>query len=306
MSNMFYNGFYSEGAMTELKSQDVFPLVREIIFKYALKVVRNTSRGWLLCHAANGIAVGKVSVRLNDEGKTEYCYSSPYFRKERGSSDEDRHTLRSIKVSSLMSSIKKMDAIPSAKDMEQRKTLLLSKPVTYMKRKLGDSSKNANINPDLLHALLANYFGENPNSRGLSIDDDICKNLFDKFNNADTLKAMKREKTTEFFTNPFYMIGIDEFGDYLIGKVQLTPPLDETKAYMMIEPFARYKNIEEGYPDLIPIMTMMRLVYENKEERKEPYAGMPYIDSYDEALNTVFFYEGRTTHYDHIYMVTPC
>lgn len=304
MSTIFYEGF--EGSMTELKSKDIFPLIREMVFTYGLRVVRETQKGWLLAHASNGIAVGKVFARLNDDGKTEYCYTSPYFRKERGNSDEDRRTLRSIKISSLMTSIKKMKAIPSAKDMEEKKTSLLSKPITYMKRKLGDSRKRADISPDILHGLLAHYFGENPNSLGLSIDQDICKNMFDKFNAADTLREIKSQRTTEFFCNPFYMIGVDEFGDFLIGKVQLASPLTDSNQYKMVEPFKRYKDIEEGYPELIPFMTMMKLVYENKDVGKEPKRGLLYSDEYDEALNAVFFYEGRTTHYDHTYIVTPC
>lgn len=304
MSAMFYDGF--EGSMTELKASDTFPLIREMVFTYGLRVIRETQKGFLMGHASNGIAIGKVFTRLNDDGKTEYCYASPYFRKERGNSDEDRRTLRSIKISSLMTSIKKMKAIPSAKDMEERKTSLLSKPVTYMKRKLGDSRKHANLDANLIHGLLAHYFGENPNSLGLSIDQDICKNLFDKFNVADTLREIKRQRVAEFFCNPFYMIGVDEFGDFMIGKVQLRSPIDEIKDYTMVEPFKRYKDIEEGYPELIPFMTMMKLVYENKEVSKEPKRGLLYTDEYDEALNAVFFYEGRTTHYDHTYIVTPC
>jgi len=304
MSTMFYDGF--EGSMTELKASDTFPLIREMVFTYGLKVVRETKKGWLLCHADNGIAVGKAFTRLNDEGKTEYCYASPYFRKERGSGDDDRHTLRSIKISSLMTSIKKMKAIPSAKDMEEKKTSLLSKPVTYMKRSLGDSRKHADIHPDTLHALLAHYFGENSDSLGLSIDNTICKNIFDKFNKADTLKAVKAERTNEFFCNPFYMIGADEFGDLMIGKVQLGSPLTDSNQCKIVEPFKRYRNIEEGYPELIPFMTMMKLVYETKDVSKEPKSNLPYTDIYDEALNAVFFYEGRATHFDHVYVVTPC
>lgn len=304
MSTMFYDGF--EGSMTDLKALDVFPLIREMVFTYGLKVVRETKRGWLLCHASNGIAVGKVFARLNTEGHTEYCYFSPYFRKERGSSEDDRRTLHSVKISSLMTSIKKMKAIPSANDMEEKKTSLLPKPITYLKRSLGDSRKYADVPADTIHVLLAHYFGENPDSLGLSIDQDVCKNLLDKFNKADTLEAIKVEKTTEFFCNPFYMIGADEFGDFMIGKVQLASPLTDSIQYKIVEPFKRYKNIEEGYPELIPFMTMMKLVYENKDISKEPKSNLPYMDVYDEALNAVFFYEGRATHYDHVYVVTPC
>jgi hypothetical protein len=100
------------------------------------------------------------------------------------------------------------------------------------------------------------------------------------------------------------MVGVDEFGDYLIGKMRMVPTevSHETKAEI-IENFKRYKSIEE-YPDLIPFMTMTKAVYESRGHHI--HGGLPIVDEYNEPLDAVFFYDTRPTHYDHIYVVTPC
>jgi hypothetical protein len=105
------------------------------------------------------------------------------------------------------------------------------------------------------------------------------------------------------FYNPFYMVGVDEFGDYLIGKFKLIPVSAEEHQYETVEPFKRYSTYE-GVPELIPVMTMIKVAYEDKAGRK---AGViPVMDTYDEGLDTVFFYTTTPTHYDHAWMITSC
>jgi hypothetical protein len=71
----------------------------------------------------------------------------------------------------------------------------------------------------------------------------------------------------------------------------------------MVEQFKRYKSIED-YPNLIAFMTMTKADYENKEHPL--HCGLPIVDEYNDSLDAVFFYDTRPTHYDHIYVVTPC
>jgi hypothetical protein len=222
--------------------------------------------------------------------------------KERGSDKADKETIHSAKLSSLMGVLKAKRVIPSAVVMIDRKTKMLGAPVRYMRRSLGDSGKNINTNVDFVHALLAYYLHGETDSRGLSIDRNECKNLLDKCDKADSIKRMKDEKCDAFFTNPFYMIGVDEFGDYLIGKMRMSPSNEIEAKVEIIEQFKRYKSIEE-YPDLIPFMTMTKAVYENKQP---VHYGLPIVDEYNDSLDAVFFYDTRPTHYDHTYVVTPC
>jgi hypothetical protein len=51
-------------------------------------------------------------------------------------------------------------------------------------------------------------------------------------------------------------------------------------------------------------MTMTKLAYEGKKELQGGY--LPITDKYDENLDAAFFYNTRATHYDYIWMVTPC
>jgi hypothetical protein len=298
---LFLDGFENDKAKLELMDSLAYPLVREIVFKHGLRVARRTDSGWLLCNQY-GIAVGKANCMKNGDGINEYTWRSPYYMKERGNGRADKETIRSTKLSSLMSVLKTRKVIPSAEDMVARKMKMLGAPVRYLRRSLGSSDKDMRVDSDTVHALLAFYLHGESDSRGLSLDRSECKNLLDKCDNADMVRRMKDEKAEAFFHNPFYMIGVDEFGDYLIGKMRMVPADTGEFKTEMVENFKRYKSIEY-YPDLLAFMTMTKAVYENKHTM---HGGLPIVDEYNDALEAVYFYDTRPTHYDHIYVVTPC
>ena len=300
---LFLDGFENDETKLKLMESPAFPLVREIAYKHGLRVIRNTLNGWLMGNQY-GIAIGKALCTKDSDGKDEYSWRSPYYLKERGAGRADKETIRSTKLSSLMGVLKAKSVIPSPEDMVARKMKMLGAPVRYFRRSMGNSDKSVNITADCLQALLAYYLHGETDSRGLSLDRNECKNLLDKYDKADMVRRMKDEKCDKFFTNPFYMIGVDEFGDYLIGKVRCLSPnaVDGVFQTEMVEQFKRYKSIQD-YPDLIPFMTMTKAVYENKYTL---VSGLPLVDEYNESLDAVFFYDTRPTHYDHAYVVTPC
>lgn len=295
---LFLDGFEDSTIRRELMESPAFPLVREIVFKHGLRVARRTNTGWLMCNPY-GIAVGKANCTKNPEGVLEYTWRSPYYMKERGSDRADKETIHSAKLSTLMGVLKAKKVIPTAAVMIEKKMKMLGAPVRYLRRSLGDSNKEVSLSSNSVHALLAYYLHGDIDSRGLSLDRSECKNLLDKCDKADSIKRMKNEKTYAFFHNPFYMIGVDEFGDYLIGKMRM----DGDEKVEMIEDFKRYKSIED-YPNLIAFMTMTKAVYESKEHHM--HCGLPIADEYNDSLDAVFFYDTRPTHYDHTYVVTPC
>jgi len=295
---LFLDGFENSTIRRELMESPAFPLVREIVFKHGLRVARRTNTGWLMCNPY-GIAVGKANCTKNSEGVPEYLWRSPYYMKERGSDRADKETIHSAKLSTLMGVLKAKKVIPPTANMIDRKMKMLGAPVRYLRRSLGNSEKDVAMHSDTAHALLAYYMHGDIDSRGLSLDRSECKNLLDKCDKADSIKRMKDEKTYAFFQNPFYMLGVDEFGDYLIGKMRM----DGDEKVEMIEDFKRYKSIED-YPNLIAFMTMTKAVYENKEPSM--HCGLPIVDEYNDSLDAVFFYDTRPTHYDHTYVVTPC
>jgi hypothetical protein len=97
-------------------------------------------------------------------------------------------------------------------------------------------------------------------------------------------------------------VAIDEFKDFIIVAYKATDNTQED--YEVVIPLMRYRTYQE-VPDLIPIMTMIKLAYENAGE---PIVGgcLPLVDKYNESLDTVFFYDRGVDKYNHTFMVTPC
>ena len=106
-----------------IATSDCKTLVREICFKYDLKVMCTVERKGAVDDRAFLLVkdgwnpIGEVYTKIlrdNDNKEfTEYSFFSHYYEKARGRNTDDRHTLRSKKISSLITTIKKMKAIPS-------------------------------------------------------------------------------------------------------------------------------------------------------------------------------------------------
>jgi hypothetical protein len=304
MSRYILAGFESEELEQSIRNSDVSPLIRDMCFKFGLKVLAETALGGIkqafqLC-LPNGMAIGKAYVQMNADNKLEYCYRTPFYKKERGSSNEDKQTLRSTKVSSLMATLSRVNAVITVDKLVGKKMGKLSDAKDIMEKAMGNHSKATyELSADDIHALLCSVLGETPNGNHLTIDTLKCKKVLDKYNEADRIRVKKLEEVDRFFSNPFYMIGADAFGHFIVGKVKVTGE----KEYEIVEQFKRYADITER-DDLIPVMTMTKLAYEGKGHSLQN-GYIPVTDMYDENLDTVFFYQHQATHYDYIWMATP-
>ena len=307
VDRFFLDGFQDEAAYETLKDSPVFPLVRELEFKYGLKVVKPLTAGngdkyWRLAHK-NGTAVGAVWAKANDQGQMEYCYRSPYFVKDRGESRADKETLRSVKISALMATMTRRNVIPPSEDITHRHTRQLRNAVELMKRALGKSDKNNSFTNDEIHALLLMALGGSPNSEWVKVDQNKCQEELDKYEEADRVSKVKRQEVERVFRNPFYMIGVDGYGEYLIGKFKLSDNTGHEMQWETVEDFKRYRSYEQ-VPELIPLMTMVKVAYENSQHSK---AGvLPVTDLYDEGLDASFFYNSSPDAYNCAWMVTSC
>jgi hypothetical protein len=305
MSRYILAGFESEELEQVLKAANAFPLVREMCHKFGVKVLDECELGgdrqaFQLC-LPNGMAIGKAYAQLNADNKLEYCYRTPYYKKERGSSDEDKQTLRSTKVSSLMATLNRVGAVIDTTKLLDKKMGKLSDAKDIMEKAMGTSYKSSSeFAANEIQALLCAFLGETPNGNHLTIDTLKCKKVLDKYNEADRVASKKLEELDRFFSNPFYMIGADSFGHFIVGKVKITGG----KQYEIVEQFKRYADITER-DDLIPVMTMTKLAHEDKGHRLQN-GYIPVMDSYDESLDAVFFYQQQATHYDYVWMATPC
>ena len=306
----FLDGFGSEEELASLKAADVFPLVRELQFKHGLKVLRLTQTGaygaatpaYQLC-SKNGIAVAKVWTQQNDDNRLEFCYRSPYYAKDRGRNQADKETLHSVKVSSMMAALTRHDVVPKDEVLVSKKVAGTKTAMSLMRSAIGDSNKRNDLTASEVHALIAKVLGQ-PDRDHLLIDLNKCKNILDKYEEADRIQEEKRQEIARVFRNPYYMIGVDELNHLIIGKFKIVKQdgLDKYE-YETVEPFKRYPNVE-AYPDLIPLMTMIKVAYESNSDGKQDI--FPIMDRYDPNLDMTFFYTGRPSHYDCLWMTTPC
>ena len=318
MSRYFLDGFGTEEQLNELLASDVLPLVRELQFKYGLKVmdkVMNVSYpqsdkdSYMMCYP-NGLAVCKVwttKVGGAKNDQLEFCYRSPFYAKSRGQDQNDRETIRSTKLSSLMAVLKRQAAVRSKKDIMDSKIKLVRNGAHSLRKAMGNSDKQNNFTPDEIHAMLATLLGESTDGIPVALDLNKCKNTLDIYKEADKIRDIKREESKRFFKNPFYLVGIDDYHHLLIGMFKMTLLHSDTSKmeYEVIEDFKRVRTIEE-YPELVPLMTMMKVSYENKDMRRLGKLNFPLMDKYDEGLDAVFFYSGSPTNYEQAWMATPC
>ena len=292
--------------------------MRELQFKYGLKVMgkvmnvgypQEDKDSYMMCHP-NGLAVGKVwtttSGGVNND-QLEYCFRTPHYSKSRGSDQADRETIRSTKLSSLMAVLKRQAAVRSKKDLTDNKVKIVKSGVYNLRRAMGVSDKQNNFTPNEIHAMLATLLGESTDGIPVALDLNKCKNTLDIYKEADRIRDIKIEESKRFFKNPFYLIGIDDYHHLLIGKFKMNVIGNESlkMEYEVVEDFKRVKDIED-YPELVPLMTMMKVSYETKECRRIGKLNFPLLDKYDEGLDAVFFYNGSPTNYEHVWMATPC
>jgi hypothetical protein len=319
MTNRYYlDGFGTEDELNELLASDVLPLVREMQFKYNLKVMgkvmnvgypQTDKDSYMMCYP-NGLAVCKVwttKVGGAKNDQLEFCFRSPFYVKSRGSNQDDRETIRSTKLSSLIAVLKRQEVVRNKKLIMDNKVKQVMLGVSTLRKAMGISDKQNNFTPDEIHAILATLLGESTNGLSVPLDLNKCKNTLDIYKEADKIRDIKREESKRFFKNPFYLIGIDDYKHLLIGKFKMTTLHSDTSKieYEIIEDFKRVRTIEE-YPELLPLMTMMKVSYETKECRRLGVLNFPIMDNYDEGLDAAFFYGSQPTNYEQAWMATPC
>ena len=318
MSRYYLDGFGTEDELNELLASDVLPLVRELQFKYNLKVMgkvinvgypQTDKDSYMMCYP-NGLAVCKVwttKVGGAKNDQLEFCFRTPHYAKSRGSNQDDRETIRSTKLSSLMAVLKRQGVVRDKKTIMDSKVKLVRNGVHALRKAMGTSDKQNAFTADEIHVMLATLLGESTDGIIPVLDLNKCKNTLDIYKEADRIRDIKREESKRFFKNPFYLIGIDDYKHLLIGKFKMTVLHFETSKieYEIIEDFKRVRTIEE-YPELVPLMTMMKVSYETKECRRLGMLNFPIMDSYDEGLDAAFFYGSQPTNYEHAWMATPC
>jgi len=315
--NYIYEGLDPTGEVeAKLLADRVFPLVRELRFKYNLQAVAENKiqngryQAFTLCNQS-GINVARV---YYDQDEEQFCYYSIFYQKDRGSDSVDRKTVRSKKLSLLMANIKKNEVIPTDE------FILLSHNYTqshyrYAVESVIESVGSSNKSP-ILSAVetqkLLEIVLDGKDSNSLAGDmKNKFKQILDNYQEKDNIKVKQDEAVGKFF-KPCYMVSVDKRGQFVVGVVTHDRG-DGTrdKYYSIVKPFKRVANLED-YPELLSCMPMLKVYSEEKYKNEEveywgefiPKFSGKYIPDLDMIISSD--YVDGSVDFTTVWVLTPC
>lgn len=299
-------------------------LVREICFKYDLKVMCTVERREAVDDRAFLLVkdgwnpIGEVYTKIlrdNDNKEfTEYSFYSHYYEKARGRNADDRHTLRSKKISSLITTIKKMKAIPSDAVATMRQhTFQWGDNIGSYESNLGlqrKSVSDADFQPSDLQAMMEYVLGESPSTDMTATIQSKCKIALDKYKEIDKLNATTRQELSRLFDTAFYVVGANHVDTLVVGIARCTNTLTATSKskyeFEMVKPIKRVENLEE-FPELLSVITMWKAQREGKSDKKLLAGVLPVNTStVNKELDLVIDYEYGDSAFHFVWMMTPC
>lgn len=282
----------------KLESSNLLPLVRELNHKYGMVVYEESKRGsqWttddnFLLTDGQGMPLGRVFM-----ADGSYCYYAPYVAKERGADDFDRHTFRSKKLSTLMTTLKRMNIVASSDEVINKINENYTPSLVYKVYGSFPSVSKQSLNSAHAHRLLLAM------KEGKSLNDftqedrDLYLSLLDKYNEADILDSRRKQGTEEVFKDTYLVFG-DTLGQYIVAEATY-----EYKGNDFIikhtTPFKRVKDLTE-YPRILTALTMLKV---HKGEEFRPFDNqnslVPLGDAYIPDLEMVYGYRSRNTPFD--------
>jgi hypothetical protein len=271
-------------------------------------------QAFTLCNPM-GIAIAKV---FYEEKEEQFCYYSTWYEKSRGSDSSDRRTLRSKKLSSLMSTLKKNDVVPSeskvSKEIMAGGRFNYRHAVETVRDKMGNCNKNNPFNPDDIHPLLETLLEGKPYD---SLPDELKNKVtqtLDNYREKDNIKKARDEEVNRFFGN-CYALFVDGLGQYVVGVVKYKEIESSTNikynydGFEIVKPFKRFADIDAlgVYPDLVSYLTMLKTYAENKNH--EQFCGyVPKTNTYFEDLDMLVSntYNDGSKQFTCVEVYTPC
>ena len=315
MVNYIYEGCDPTGELEkEMKASSVFNLIRELHFKYNMSVtggeeinyyrVGNVKTRGFLMAKPDGLNICRVYMEKDDDGNEVYCYYSPYYQKERGSDSTDRKTLRSKRLSSLMSTLKKNDVVPECVTKNYATTRAYVQSVRQIADKVGNAHRSTNFNAEqeysLLKALLNNE----------SLPDELlikAKQALISHNTTTNIREKRDEEVKRFFSKN-YVVLADGTDSVVTGIVSMVENNGD-HYFEPIESLRRCKtsDVGEHFPELAGYLAMLKVHTENMNN----YGGLvgdclPRTTHYFEDLDMITVMWDSPDHFKGVWMFTPC
>ena len=297
--SLILQGFESDALVEQINNSPSKRLIHEIHFKYGLKVLNEDKGEFLMCEPSTGFAVAKVWTATEDN-ETVYNYRSPFYAKERGRSTADRETIHSKKLSTLMGTLKRQNVVPSIGRLIDQQAEVWHRGMGVMKETFGKSTKQVDINADVLHALLQKILGVSPDTKAYQIDTNICQQILDKYNKLDKINEEKQREVKRFFWDEFWCVGADDNNHLIVGSAKL----DTHGNFGVVKPFKRVYNLDE-YENLKPIMLMMKVHMQDKTDKFIANT-IPQTSVFLSDLDMIITYSFFLDSYNFVWALTPC
>ena len=280
----------------KLETSNLLGLVRELNHKYGLVVYEesrfnNQVNDNFLLTDGQGLPIGRVFMIDNS-----YCYNAPYVSKERGSDDFDRHTFRSKKLSTLMTTLKRMNIVTSSDEVlnniDGQIHSLVSRVIGHFPYKNKDR-----LDGDDAHILLSAM------KDGKCLDDftqsskDKYLEILDKYKEADILSVKRKQGVEEMFDDTYLIFG-DALGHYIIAAAGYEyEPKNQNAMIKIKSPFKRVKDLT-GYPRALTALTMNKVHLGDEFRPFNKDSLVPYGDKYIPELELVYGYRSRNSIFD--------
>ena len=285
----------------KLSSSNLLPLVRELNHRYGMVVYEENKTGQyvrddrddFLITDIQGLPLGRIFI---DDGS--YCYHAPYVAKERGSDEFDRHTFRSKKLSTLMSTLKRCEIVSSSDEVlktgETRRQVsaLVDRVISSFpyRDKGGMAGEDAHILLSMMKE------GKDLNNLQQTTRDKYLE-LLDKYNEADILSSNRKQGTEEMFKDTYLIFG-DVLGHYIVAEASYEY-VNNQLTIKSNTPFKRVKDLTQ-YPQVLTALTMHKV---HAGDGFKPYSGhglglVPLGDKYISDLEMVYGYRNRNTAFD--------
>jgi hypothetical protein len=228
-----------------------------------------------------------------------YCYNSPYVSKERGADDFDRHTFRSKKLSTLMSTLKRMNIVTSSDEVLNR---IHNQVHSLVNRVVGDfpSRNKTSIDGECVHKLLlAMKDGKSLNDLTQS-DRDKYLEILDKYNEADILSSKRKQGVEEMFEDTYLIFG-DSLGHYIVADAGYE--YDKSQ-HLIIKPKTPFKRVKDltGYPRVLSALTMNKVHLGEEFRPFNKDSLVPLGDRFNSDLELVYGYRSRNSIFDMGYL----
>jgi hypothetical protein len=296
MNDRIFHEVFNPSLRDEVISSELHPYIRELNHVFGIKVLSKSSdlvegRGInnYVMATEQGFPIARV---FCDEGV--YGYYTPYRAKARGSGEFDRHTYRSKKLSSLMSTLKKCKAV--IKDDEVLGSGHHARCLYSLHSIVSESYKHNNkcsLDGDGVHKLLlAIKDGKDLNSFQQS-DRDKYLELLDIYEKVDIMKATKEQGIKEMLKDTYLVACDHKTGHYMIA--------DGTYNEDKVKPTTTFKRVVDltAYPSVITRLTMLKV---HLGDNFRPYSLsnnlFPVGDKFIKELDVVYAYQTNRTDFD--------